>query len=855
MLRYILAAIGAAAIALNPLGPVQAISDPPSPPLNVEAVPGNASARIGWRPPENDGGSPIHYYTVTADPGPATCTTPDDATKCTVTGLTNGTSYTFTVTATNSDDQTSKPSDPSDPVTPYTVPDPPTLAFLWPSDQTLQARWWVSGDGGSVLLDYTATAQPGGHSCTVAASSQSCYIGGLTNGQTYSVTVVARNAAGYSVASNALSNSPYGPPSKATDVTAVAGKGSAVVTWVPPTDDGGRPLSYYRVETDGRDCVTATTTCAVTGLVAGREYGFRVLAYNTGNRSSISDFSDVVTPSGGPSGPDGGPTLIGWGRNEYGVLGDGTTDAAASPRPAYLGGDAADKHLLAVAGGWEHACAVDAAGLVYCWGSGLFSDSSTLSLTPVVQPGLPGPVSQVAAGLDFGCALSSGRAYCWGTGSDGQLGTGTYASTATPKAVSTDGVLRDKTLVALAAGLRHACAIDTAGAAYCWGNNGSGQLGAGAHSPPVPAPVAVVTSGSLTGVRLTNITAGTYFTCAADAAGDAFCWGDGSSGQLGNGASTDSDVPVLVGRVAGRDLTAGAAHSCAIDSQGQVRCWGSNYSGQLGDGTNTFSSVPVTVDAGDCVAVAASSMSACSLSGDGSARCWGEGRSGELGDGTTSSSSVPVAVDNTGVLADKAIVDMVGSGNSFLALAASAPEAPGTVSATAGDASATVAWTAPADHGGPIDSYRVLVDPGGATCNAGATACTFEGLTNGTTYTITIAAHNLVGWGPAATSNPVTPQAQPPKPPGPPTAPAKVKGLRSKVMAKTARVSWQATPGATGYQYRLRKPHKKYGAWHATSKARVMIRHPKKGTYRVQVRAQNLAGTGPVATVRFRVRH
>ncbi|MCU0277470.1 MAG: fibronectin type III domain-containing protein [Candidatus Nanopelagicales bacterium] len=851
MLRSVLAAISAAAIIFSPSGVAQAAADPPSPPTDVEAVPDNAAARVTWTAPVDDGGSPIQYYTVTADPGPATCTTGDDSTKCTVVGLSNGTAYTFTVTATNHEDLTSKPSEPSAPVTPYTIPDPPTLAFLWASDQTLQARWWVSGDGGSALLDYTATAEPGGQSCTVGADNTSCNIGSLTNGQTYSVTVRARNAAGYSAPSNTLTNSPYGAPSMATGVTATAAKNSAVVTWIAPTDDGGRPLSYYRVTTDGRDCISSSTTCTVTGLLAGRAYQFQVLSYNTGGRSSVSDKSNAVILSGGPAGPDGGPTLVGWGRNEHGEIGDGTADMTTSPRSAYLGGDLGNTYIAAVTGGWEHACALDLAGSVYCWGDAPFSDGTAWSAAPFTQPGMPGAFSQLAAGLDFTCGISDGRAYCWGINSSGQLGTGSYLSSVTPQAVRTDGVLHDKTLTSLAAGRRHMCAIDVAGQAYCWGANGSGQLGTGERSASIPAPVAVTTSGVLAGFHLKRLASGDSHTCAANAEGDTFCWGAGIYGQLGNGDNQDSAVPVVAGRVSGRDLAAGAAHTCAVDAQAQVRCWGNNLVGQIGDGTTTDRNVPVPVAAGPSTAVATSSMSTCAIAADGSAHCWGEGRSGELGDGSGTYSYSPVVMDTSGVLADKVLVDIAGSSNSFHALAASAPDAPGAVNAAPGDAAVTVIWSAPADHGSPIDAYRVVAEPGGTACTTVETSCVLGALTNGTTYRFTITAHNLAGWGLAATSDPVTPKAPPPQPT---PAPGKVKGLRAKVGAKAVRVQWQAAPGAGDYQYRIRPPRRTYGRWHTTAKERLIIRHPKQGPYRVQVRARNASGTGPVATVRFRVR-
>src|SRR5690606_41023107 len=125
--------------------------------------------------------------------------------------------------------------------------------------------------------------------------------------------------------------------------------------------------------------------------------------------------------------------------------------------------------------------------------------------------------------------------YCWGSGSSGKLGNGSTDSSSVPVAVSTSGVLAGKTVTDISVGSSSACAIAD-GSAYCWGQNIVGGLGNGSRVDS-SVPVAVSTSGVLAGKTVTDISAGQHACAVAD--GEAYCWGSGNSGRLGNG-STDS---------------------------------------------------------------------------------------------------------------------------------------------------------------------------------------------------------------------------------------------------------------------------------------------------------------------------
>ena len=139
-------------------------------------------------------------------------------------------------------------------------------------------------------------------------------------------------------------------------------------------------------------------------------------------------------------------------------------------------------------------------------------------------------LTQIATGTNFSCALSAaGAAYCWGLGTSGQLGNNTITSSSVPVAVYTGGALAGVTLTQITANGATACALSVAGAAFCWGAGGSGQLGNGTTTAAQSTAVAVTTSGTLLGVILTQIVTGGTSTCALSVAGTAFCWGAGAA--------------------------------------------------------------------------------------------------------------------------------------------------------------------------------------------------------------------------------------------------------------------------------------------------------------------------------------
>lgn len=261
----------------------------PDPPTGVSAVAGAGSALVSWSAPAFNGGSAITGYTVTPSADGTPCTTTTELT-CTVTGLTNGTSYTFTVKATNAVGD-SAASVASDPVIPITVPDAPTSVTAVAASQSATVSWVApTYDGGSPVTGYTVTSAPGSRTCTTT-TELTCAVTGLTNGTSYTFTVTATNAAGTSAASSASSSvTPATVPDPPRSLAATHPSTTSIgLTWLAPLSNGGSALTDYFIEyrvagdtswTSWPDAVSTVRTATVTGLIMSTAYEFRVAAVN-----------------------------------------------------------------------------------------------------------------------------------------------------------------------------------------------------------------------------------------------------------------------------------------------------------------------------------------------------------------------------------------------------------------------------------------------------------------------------------------------------------------------------------------------------------------------------------------------
>ncbi len=291
-----------------------------------------------------------------------------------------------------------------------------------------------------------------------------------------------------------------------------------------------------------------------------------------------------------------------WGWDLFGQLGSGRNPdeevaKMTSPIPV-VGG-----HVFrAVSAGGVQTCGVTPGGDVLCWGVRV----------PSPVPVLGGPYLAVSSGTTHVCAVAAtGRAYCWGSNDFGQLGDSSTTERRTPVAVARGLVVgtpqaqlvaarADSTraaaapsppggagsplrLASIGAGVGYTCGLATDGAAYCWGAGSSGQLGSQVWRSAAPVRVAG-------GLMFAAISVGWGHACGLTAAGAAWCWGHNDVGQLGSGVVTEfcdfggqrayggcSPVPVPVaGGLTFKAISAGQLHTCALTTAGAAYCWGAN---------------------------------------------------------------------------------------------------------------------------------------------------------------------------------------------------------------------------------------------------------------------------------------
>jgi len=273
------------------------------------------------------------------------------------------------------------------------------------------------------------------------------------------------------------------------------------------------------------------------------------------------------------------------------------------------------------------------------------SDSGTEASTETGPDAGPPSVVSLAAGSRHVCALiSNGTAKCWGRNDVGGLGDGTTTNSSTPVVVK--GLA---SAIALGAGGAHTCAILAGGTMKCWGSNTKGQLGDG-KTTNSNTPVDVV---GVTGVIA--IALGEAHTCAVVTGGKVRCWGMNNHRQLGDGTTVDSLVPVDVPGIDGADAIASRLyHTCVRVAGGAMKCFGNNFMGELGSFTSVngkasnvsgISGAKSITVGGGANSGASDSAHSCAVLGDGSAQCWGGNNAGQLGvDLATQKTPTPLTV-------------------------------------------------------------------------------------------------------------------------------------------------------------------------------------------------------------------
>lgn len=251
-----------------------------------------------------------------------------------------------------------------------------------------------------------------------------------------------------------------------------------------------------------------------------------------------------------------------WGFNANRQIGDGTTSNSSVPVAVDTSGVLAGKSVTSVSAGQNNTCVI-ADNLPYCWGRNASGALGYGNITPPTDTNFPMAVKtsgalagktvlSISTGSEHSCVIASDhKAYCWGNNTGGRLGTADTNFRYEPAAVSTAGTLAEKDIESISAGTQHTCAVTTDKLGFCWGRNVQGQVGDNSTSDPQTSPVAVDTTGALSGKRITSIAAGTGeglsgsgYTCAITTS-EVFCWGRHSY-QNGVGFVLSSTTPVLV---------------------------------------------------------------------------------------------------------------------------------------------------------------------------------------------------------------------------------------------------------------------------------------------------------------------
>lgn len=274
---------------------------------------------------------------------------------------------------------------------------------------------------------------------------------------------------------------------------------------------------------------------------------------------------------------------------------------------------------------WGQACGLTASGAAYCWGGdnwyGQLGNGSRGPADGVV-PVLGGLAFQsISTGYSATCGVTvGGKAYCWGSDLNGQLGAGTNGG----MAMEPQQVAGQVEFATLAVGGGHVCGLDPVGSAYCWGLNSSGEIGTGPNSEICGVECSTLPRPVQTDESFAQIDAGAGFTCALTASGEAWCWGSAPEG------SASSRGSVLPRKVPGDhrfiDVSAGSYGLCFLAESGELYCW---------DGGLRFDTEPSRPYPGVLFrSIELGAIHGCGLGVDGRAYCWGYD-DGRLGNGQT----------------------------------------------------------------------------------------------------------------------------------------------------------------------------------------------------------------------------
>jgi hypothetical protein len=390
----------------------------PGAPTVTGASASDGAATVSFNPPASDGGSAVTSYTVTSSPGGLTASC--SSSPCTVTGLTDGQSYFFTVTAANAMGSSPASAPSPNPVVPIGLPGAPTVTGVSGDDRGVTLTFDPpASDGGLAIDSYTVTAQPGGETFTCLTSP--CELTGLTDGQSYTFTIAATTLAGTGSASGeSASATPVGAPGAPTITGVVPGDGSATVSFDAPASDGGSPIIGYTVTSNpgGLTATCPASPCTVTGLSDGVSYSFTAVAENAVGNSIPSAAADPVVPIGVPGAPTGVSASVDAASKSATVSFTPPIDSGGSPITNYT--VASNIGGLTASGGASPITVSDLVpGTSYTFtvvaANAVGSSAASAPSAPVVLYTAPGPPQNVTAvaginqaGVTFSAPVSDG---------------------------------------------------------------------------------------------------------------------------------------------------------------------------------------------------------------------------------------------------------------------------------------------------------------------------------------------------------------------------------------------------------------------------------------------------------------
>jgi len=290
-----------------------------------------------------------------------------------------------------------------------------------------------------------------------------------------------------------------------------------------------------------------------------------------------------------------------WGDSTYGQLGT----SGGSSLPDVTNFWSTSSMPTQVSSGRNHTCAILVDQSVWCWGDNNWAQmgrgfiSNAPFWSPAQVPQIGSTSIAVSAGAEHSCAiLTNGSAYCWGWITYGKLGDGGLSSTiGNPSWVAV--LPQNRTVAAISAGHHNTCAILDDGTVRCWGLNNYGQYGDGTTTTQQTSSGEALLPSGKTAIA---IDVGAYHVCAILNDDSTYCWGKNNYGQLGVGSTvsfhtTPTQVNVPNG-ITFSTISTGYDHTCAISSDASAYCWGDNSHGELGDGTSVDRFSPVEINLG-----------------------------------------------------------------------------------------------------------------------------------------------------------------------------------------------------------------------------------------------------------------